>query len=329
MAEFWRENRFVVTGGTGFLGRRIVERLQRLGAHVDVPSRADGWDLRHRGTIQTYLHTVEPTVIIHAAAVVGGIGANQHSPATFFYDNLRMGMELIHAAYEYKLSKLVLIGTVCSYPKYTAVPFREESLWDGYPEETNAAYGIAKKALLTMAQAYRQQHGLNAIHLIPTNLYGPGDNFEEATSHVIPAIIRKMVARKEGNARTVLLWGDGTPSRDFLYVDDAARGIVEAAHLYNEGAPVNLGTGLEWTIAEIAEKIAAIVGFSGEVQWDTGRPNGQPRRAVDFSRATAAFGYHPTTSLEAGLRNTVEWYMEKLHNGTTERSNAGAQENRA
>ena len=248
------------------------------------------------------------TTVIHLAANVGGIGANLEHPADFFYDNLMMGVELMHQAYKKGIAKFVAIGTVCAYPKFTPVPFKEEDLWLGYPEETNAPYGLAKKMMLVQAQAYRQQYGFNAIFLLPVNLYGPGDNFNLRTSHVIPALIRKAVEAKESGAKTLSLWGDGSPTREFLYVDDAADGIVSAAEKYDGPDPVNLGSGYEISIRDLATMIARLTGFSGELVWETDKPNGQPRRALDVSRAKKYFGWQAKTPFEEGIRRTIEWF---------------------
>jgi GDP-L-fucose synthase len=250
-------------------------------------------------------------VVIHAAAVVGGIGANRLNPGQFFYENAIMGIQLIEACRRYGVEKTVVLGTICAYPKFTPVPFREEDLWNGYPEETNAPYGIAKKALLVQCQAYRQQYGMDAVFLLPVNLYGPGDNFDLESSHVIPALIRKCVEGKEQGSREIVLWGDGTPTREFLYVQDAAEGIVTAVERYSGSEPVNLGSGEEIPISELAGKISALTGFAGRIVWDSSKPNGQPRRRLDTSRAEREFGFRARTSLEEGLRATIQWYMSQ------------------
>jgi GDP-L-fucose synthase len=256
------------------------------------------------------LEDAQPDVIIHLAALAGGIGANRARPAEFFYKNLMMGVPLMHAAWEHQVEKFVAIGTICAYPKFTPVPFKEENLWDGYPEETNAPYGLAKKMLLVQAQAYRDQYGFNAIYLLPVNLYGPRDNFNLETSHVIPALIRKMIEAQQRGEATVTLWGDGSPTREFFYAGDAARGIVLAAERYNGAEPVNLGAGMEISIKDLAELIARLTGFEGEIIWDTSKPNGQPRRGLDVSRAKEYFGFEAQMPFEEGLRRTIEWFRE-------------------
>src|SRR5687767_11533124 len=301
---FWRDQRVVVTGGTGFVGRRLVGRLQALGcAAVTGLGRGD-YDLRRAEEAARLYRDTSPTLVIHLAAVVGGIGANRERPAEFFFDNLLMGVHVLDEAWRAGVRKVVNIGTVCAYPKFAPVPFSEDDLWNGYPEETNAPYGVAKKAVLVGAQAYREQYGLNAIFLMPANLYGPRDNFDLETSHVIPALIRKMVDA----TGDVVLWGDGSPTREFLYVDDCVEGLVLAAERYDGAMPVNLGTGVETSIRELAETIADVTGFSGEIVWDTSMPNGQPRRSLDASRATELFGFHAGTALRDGLERTATWY---------------------
>jgi len=299
--------RVLVTGGNGFLGRQVVKRLEAAGALVTAP-RHDDFDLRTREGVDGALAEARPELVVHLAAVVGGIGANRENPGRFFYDNAMMGIQLMEAARLANVTKYVQVGTVCSYPKFTPVPFREEDLWNGYPEETNAPYGLAKKMLLVQAQAYRQQYGFNAIYLIPVNLYGPGDNFDPGSSHVIPALIKKCVDATEAGAEAIDVWGTGSASREFLYVEDAANGIVLAAERYDGGEPVNLGIGSEIKIRELVGLIARLTGFSGEIRWDPSKPDGQPRRAIDTRRAREWFGFTAGTPFEEGLRRTIDWY---------------------
>jgi GDP-L-fucose synthase len=304
------ERRICVTGGEGFLGRRLVERLRARGGDVVVARHAD-YDLVDAAAVERLHRDVRPELVFHLAAVVGGIGANRAEPGRFFYENLMMGAQMIEAARRHRVAKLVQLGTICSYPKHTPVPFREEDLWNGYPEETNAPYGVAKKALVVQAQAYRDQYGLNAITLLPVNLYGPGDDFDPATSHVIPALIRKCVEAVDRGERVVRAWGTGRATRDFLYVDDAAEGVALAAERYDGREPVNLGSGREVSIRELAGRVAQATGFEGEFAWDPSQPDGQPRRAVDASRAARAFGFRAPTDFSEGLRRTVAWYREQ------------------
>jgi GDP-L-fucose synthase len=300
----------MVTGGAGFLGRRIVVRLEERGAKPIV-IRSVEYDLTQPERVRAALADHRPPYVIHAAAVVGGIGANRRRPAEFFYANAVMGIHLIHEAWRAGVEKLLVVGTVCSYPKFTPVPFREEHLWDGYPEETNAPYGLAKKMLLAQLQAYRQQYGFNGIYVIPTNLYGPGDNFDLETSHVIPALIRKCVEAQEAGQEEVVLWGTGTASREFLYVDDAAEAIVAALERYDAPQPLNLGAGAEITIRELAEVVAQVTGFSGKFVWDSSYPDGQPRRAVDGTKARQLLGWEPKVKLAEGLAETVAWFRAR------------------
>jgi GDP-L-fucose synthase len=298
----------LVTGGAGFLGRRVCAMLAEKGAgNLVVPRRADH-DLTRQDVAERLVEEVKPDVVIHLAAEVGGIGANRANPGRYFYANMAMGLNLVEASRVVGVGKFVQVGTVCAYPKFTPVPFREEEIWNGYPEETNAPYGVAKKALLVMLQAYRQQYDFNGIYLLPANLYGPGDNFDLETSHVIPALIRKFVEATEHGDGEVEVWGTGSPSREFLYVDDAARAIVLATERYEDPEPVNIGTGAETTIKGLVETIADLTGFTGDIRWNTSKPDGQPRRALDTSRAREGFGFEASTRLVDGLRETIDWW---------------------
>ncbi|MBA3628897.1 MAG: GDP-L-fucose synthase [Actinobacteria bacterium] len=309
MSGFWSSRKVLVTGGSGFLGSVVLEKLaQRHAAEVVVPRSRD-YDLTRVEEVRELFDDVAPDLVIHGAAQVGGIGANLERPADLYVSNLLMGTFILQETCRRGVAKTVLLGTICSYPKFAPVPFSEESLWDGYPEETNAPYGIAKKALLVHAHANREQYGQKVIYLLPTNLYGPGDKFDPAVSHVIPALIRKFVEAKEDGSDHVVVWGSGRATREFLYVDDAAEGIVLAAEHHDGAGPVNLGSGREIEIAEIAELIASIVGFEGGLRWDSSKPDGQPRRRVDTEKARRAFGFEARTSLEDGLRRTVDWYL--------------------
>ena len=308
MTDFWAGRRVTVTGGAGFLGSAVVRRLHEAGATEIFVPRVEDYDLRNPADIDRALADGRPDLVIHLAAVVGGIGANRENPGRFFYDNAIMGIQLIERSRLAGVAKLLTVGTVCSYPKLTPVPFREDDLWNGYPEETNAPYGLAKKMLLVQSQAYRDQYGFNAIYLIPVNLYGPGDNFDPGSSHVIPALIKKCVDARERGDAFIEAWGTGSASREFLYVEDAARGIVLAAERYDGRDPVNLGVGSELTIRDLTELIVRLTGFRGEVRWDPTRPDGQPRRALETSRAREAFGFTSRTPFEDGLRATIEWY---------------------
>ena len=300
--------RVMVTGGGGFLGKAVVARLQRAGVTDIFVPRSRDYDLRDRSGVDRALADGTPDVVIHLAAVVGGIGANRENPGRFFYENAIMGIQLMEAARVTGVDKFVTIGTVCAYPKFTAVPFNEDALWDGYPEETNAPYGLAKKMLLVQGQAYREQYGFDAIYVLPVNLYGPGDNFDDASSHVIPALIKKCVEAREAGRAFIDVWGTGSASREFLYVDDAAEGIVLAAERYDGPERVNLGVGAETTIRELVTLIARLTLFEGELRWDTSKPDGQPRRALDTRRARERFGFTARTSFEDGMRRTIEWY---------------------
>jgi GDP-L-fucose synthase len=313
---FWQNKRVIVTGGGGFLGSFVIEKLKQRGAtDIFVPRKKD-YDLTDRHAIDRLysdaLKGVDPkdVVVIHLAANVGGIGANREHPAEFFYDNMIMGVELMHQAYKHGVGKFVATGTVCAYPKFTPVPFKEEDLWNGYPEETNAPYGLAKKMMLVQAQAYRQQYGFNAIFLLPVNLYGPRDNFNLQTSHVIPALIRKAVEAGERGDQELQVWGDGSPTREFLYVEDAAEGILTAAEIYNGDQPVNLGSGYEISIKDLTEMIVKLTGFEGKLAWQTDKPNGQPRRGLDVSRAKEYFGWSAQVPFEEGMRLTIQWFKE-------------------
>ena len=302
--------RILVTGGAGFLGKQVVAELIAAGAQKDkitIP-RSQDCDLRVLANCQQA--AVNQDIIIHLAAHVGGIGLNREKPAELFYDNLMMGAQLIDAAYRAGVEKFVCVGTICAYPKFSPVPFKEDDLWNGYPEETNAPYGIAKKALLVQLQSYRQQYGFNGIYLLPVNLYGPEDNFNPRSSHVIPALIRKVYQAQAKGEKTIAVWGDGSPTREFLYSNDAARGIVMGAQKYNDPEPVNLGTNFEISIKDLVELICELMGFEGELVWQTDKPNGQPRRCLDTTRAKEAFGFTAQMDLKQGLKNTIDWYRQ-------------------
>jgi GDP-L-fucose synthase len=305
---FWVGRRVMVTGGAGFLGSAVVRRLRARGASEIFVPQVEDYDLRTREGIERALADGRPDLIIHLAAVVGGIGANRENPGRFFYDNAIMGIQLIEQARLAGVAKFLTVGTVCAYPKFTPVPFREDELWNGYPEETNAPYGLAKKMLLVQSQAYRDQYGFNAIYLLPVNLYGPGDNFDPSSSHVIPALIKKCVDARDRGDAFIEVWGTGAASREFLYVEDAANGLVLAAERYDGRDPVNLGVGAEITIRDLVTLIVRLTGFKGEIRWDPSKPDGQPRRALDTSRAREAFGFSAGTSFEDGLRATIDWY---------------------
>jgi GDP-L-fucose synthase len=304
--------RVLVTGGSGFLGSHVVEELARRGAREIVKPRSSEVDLRDALATERLFDDVRPDLVIHLAARVGGIGANRRYPGTFFRDNMSMGLNVLEAARRSQTRKVVVTATICAYPKFAPLPFREDDLWNGYPEETNAPYGIAKKALLVMAQAYRQEFGSNYVTLLPVNLYGPRDHFDPENSHVIPAMIHKFAEARRNGAREVVLWGDGSPTREFLFVRDAARGIVDAALHYDDPDPVNLGAGFEISMGELASSIAHKLGYTGEVRWDTSKPNGQPRRMLDVSRARERFGFVAETPFAKGLDETVAWYLEQF-----------------
>ncbi|MBK7260256.1 MAG: GDP-L-fucose synthase [Ignavibacteriae bacterium] len=302
------DSRIVVTGGAGFLGKVVQRTLREHGyEHIFVP-RIEEFDLRKEADIRRMYGEMRPDVVIHLAAVVGGIGANRENPGKFFYENAIMGIQLIELGRQVALKKMVVIGTICAYPKFAQVPFREDDLWSGYPEETNAPYGVAKKALLVQLQAYREQYGMNGVFLLPVNLYGPGDNFDPASSHVIPALVKKCVDGKRSGAPEIVVWGDGSATREFIYVDDAAEGIVLATEKYNDPDPVNIGAGFEITIRDLVDLIVRLTGYEGKVVWDTTKPNGQPRRMLDVRRAKERFGFEVKVGFEEGLQRTIEWY---------------------
>jgi len=314
--DYWQGKRVVITGGAGFLGSFVIEKLKQRGATDIFIPRIEDYDLTDRDAIRrmfdTTLKGIDPKdmLIIHLAAHVGGIGANREHPAEFFYDNLIMGVELMHQAWQRGVGKFTALGTVCAYPKFTPVPFREEDLWIGYPEETNAPYGLAKKMLLVQSQSYRQQYGFNSIFLLPVNLYGPRDNFNPASSHVIPALIRKCFEAQQRGDKEIVAWGDGSPTREFLYVEDAADAIVAASEKYNDSEPVNLGSGYEISIKDLTETIIRLTGFQGQLVWDATKPNGQPRRGLDTSRAEKFFGWRAKMDFEEGLKRTIQWFRD-------------------
>ena len=312
----WRDKRVIVTGGAGFLGSVIVRKLRARGAaEVIVPRKAQ-YDLTQIDAIRQLLEdTTAPNpvdMVIHLAAQVGGIGANRARPAEFFYNNLMMSVPLLHESWQWGVDKFVALGTICAYPKFAPIPFKEESLWDGYPEETNAPYGLAKKMMLVQSQTYREQYGYNSIFLLPVNLYGPNDNFDPQSSHVIPALIRKCIEAQQRGESKIEVWGDGSATREFLYVDDAAEGVLLAAERYNQSEPVNLGSSFEISIKELTDTIVRQTGFTGEIQWDTSKPNGQPRRKLDVTRARRYFGFKAQTPFEEGLQRTIDWYREQV-----------------
>lgn len=311
-SAIWDDKTVMVTGGAGFLGSHLIEELESRSDSVEVfVPRSDEYDLRERADIRRAFVESGADVVIHLAATVGGIGANRENPGRYFYDNAVMGIELLELARQFDVEKFTILGTICSYPKHTPVPFNEEDLFDGYPEETNAPYGIAKKALLTQSKGYRKQYDFNSIYLMPVNLYGPRDDFDLETSHVIPAIIRKCIEARNSGADSITAWGTGEPTREFLYVKDAAEGIIDATEEYDESEPVNLGSGMEISIEELIKTIADLTGFEGTIEWDTSKPDGQPRRRLDTSRAKERFGWEATTEFEEGLRKTIEWYEQQ------------------
>jgi len=300
--------RICITGGAGFLGTHLQAQLRKRGAkELFIPTYPE-YDLVKSEDITSLYEDAQPDIVIHLAAKVGGIGANREKPGEFFYDNLMMGVQLLHQAWQRGIAKFVAIGTICAYPKYTPIPFKEEDLWNGYPEETNAPYGLAKKMLLVQSQGYRQQYGYNSIYLLPVNLYGPGDNFNQATSHVIPALIKKCVDAREAGESEIIAWGDGSPTREFIYVEDAAEAIALATERYNASEPVNIGSSFEISIKDLTELVTRLTGFTGAIRWDTSKPNGQPRRKLDTSRAKEYFGFESHTNFEDGLKRTIAWY---------------------
>jgi GDP-L-fucose synthase len=324
LSESFPYKRVLVTGGSGFLGGYIVNRLHQFrGLEVLVPSHRE-YNLVEGSDVERLLSATRPDLVIHLAAVVGGIGANQKNPGRFFYENLMMGTQLIEQARLHDVQKFVALGTVCAYPKFTPPPFREEDIWNGYPEETNAPYGLAKKMMLVQGQSYRQEYGFNTIFLLPANLYGPGDNFDPESSHVIPALIRKCIEARENGASFVEAWGTGNASREFLYVGDCAEAVVRASATYNEGEPVNIGTGNEIKISELMQLIVRLTRFEGEIRWQTDKPNGQPRRRLEVSRAFEKFGFRAQVPFEEGLRSTIEWYeTERIAGSAPKDSNSG------
>src|SRR5215831_13644987 len=310
-ASFWSDKRVIVTGGAGFLGSFVVEQLRAKGCRQIVIPRTRDYDLVQMEAVRRLYTEANPDIVIHLAARVGGIGANQANPGRFFYDNLMMGGQLMEVGRQLGLKKFVALGTICAYPKFAPIPFKEEDIWNGYPEETNAPYGLAKKMMLVQSQAYRQQYGFNSIVLFPVNLYGPRDNFDLETSHVIPALIRKCAEAHQAGRSEIVLWGDGTPTREFLYVEDAAEGILQVSEQYDDSLPLNLGTGEEVTIKNLANTIAGLMGYRGSFRYDTSKPNGQPRRGLDVNRAKKSLGWTARTSLEDGLRRTIDWWRSQ------------------
>ena len=308
--KFWQDKSVLITGGAGFLGFYVAEKLKQRGCQDIFIPRSKEYDLVRMEAVQKTFRDSQPDIVIHLAATVGGIGANRENPGMFFYENLMMGVQTMEVARQYRVEKFVAIGTVCSYPKYTPVPFKEEDLWSGYPEETNAPYGLAKKMLLVQAQAYRQQYGFNAIFLLQTNIYGPQDNFDPKSSHVIPAIIKKCLDAMEKGEDRIVVWGTGKPTRDFLYVHDAAEGILMAAEKYSKGEPLNLGSGCEISIRDLVDLIVRLTGFKGKIEWDISKPDGQPRRMLDTTKAEKEIGFKAKTSFIEGLKATIDWYSK-------------------
>ena len=308
--KFWEKKKVMITGGAGFLGQPVAALLKKRGVRQPFIVRRKEYDLRQQTAVRRLFKDHKPDVLLHLAASVGGIGANRENPGKYFYENMVMGVFLLEQARLSGIEKFLTVGTICAYPKFTPVPFKEKNLWEGYPEETNAPYGIAKKALLVQSQAYRQQYGINAVYVLPVNLYGPGDNFSPASSHVIPALIKKCVDAQEAGDKEIVVWGTGEATREFLYVEDAARGIVLAAEKYNKPDPVNLGSGMEISIKDLVRTIVRLTGFKGKVVWDTSKPDGQPRRCLDISRAKKEFGFTAQTDFETGLKRTISWYKQ-------------------
>ena len=308
---FWENKRVLVTGGAGFLGSFVVEKLRERGCKDIYVPRSKDYDFVEMEVVRRLYRDARPDIVIHLAAKVGGIGANRANPGKFFYDNLMMGVQMMEVGRQFGIEKFVALGTICCYPKFTPVPFKEEDLWNGYPEETNAPYGLAKKMLLVQSQSYRQQYGFNSIFLMPVNLYGPGDNFNPNSSHVIPALIKKCFDAIKNDEREIVVWGTGKATREFLYVEDAAEGILLATEKYNKSDPINLGAGFEISIKDLAELIAKLTGFKGKIVWDTSKPDGQPRRMLDTSKAEKEFGFKAKTGFEEGLKKTIEWYRDR------------------
>ena len=313
--NFWKDTKVLVTGGHGFLGKYLLKKLEKRECKQIIAPSIEECDLKKEENISNLYKTAKPDLVIHLAAAVGGIGANIKYPATYFYDNLIMGVQLIEQARRFNIDKFVAIGTICAYPKFTPVPFKEDDLWSGYPEETNAPYGLAKKMLLVQAQAYRKQYGFNCIYLLPVNMYGVGDNFNPEVSHVIPALIKKCVDAKEKGENSITVWGTGKASREFLYVEDGAEGILLASEKYNKPDPVNIGAGFEITIKDLVALIIKLTGFKGKINWDASKPDGQPRRCLDASKAKEEFGFEAKVKFEEGLKHTIDWYLEKKRQG--------------